>query len=622
MLKPRLCRGFFKYKFSLANMPQESTRRLVKSLQNISNWARKQEPLGASLIVIMTAAIFNSFYQITKLAVNHFIYPSLRQDSWGLAIRDYPNTLHWLLAQHNEHRIFLSKLIAFAETELFLLPPSSTALLQGVMILISSSLLIFLICRNSFTSRRLQILTTLACILILTNPWQYENLYWEFQTPWLWSNFLILVGSLILIHWNKQQKKLTTLTLLIIASIIPWAAIYSIGQGIAVAASLCLGSLYKSKKLFLSCLTSTGAALIIYFIVLPYKKPIIHPPLGFNFDYLSKILFGGPWQGLAILVLIFAIYILLSPKPWQALVTKESLKINWGLLLPGIFTAIFAIMTTISRSGFGIEQAASSRYVSHSMMLAISAVLITSNLIDQNISNNSNHKDNAYPELLPAFAVTATTIFSFPQILHSKFPTDLYGQAFRNVEEFQSKSLQNFKCPAITIALNQSKIQHAFDCKELLPPDPSIPFEYFNGKLKLKPLGWHSSLVAESRLNLNTIRNNIFLYSIDSQNQDEANEAAILKPLDKSRLHVKGWGFLSIDSNINIFIIAEYQNGNKHAYPVNQQRVDVKTLFKLRNSHVGFDAQIPTYNGNSVISRILLASKYGSTQLPISTNSK
>ena len=606
-------------------MPEIPKKRLGAALQRLQtalSWAKKQEPLGASLIIIMTAAIINAFYLITKLAVNHFIYPSLDRDSWSLAIRDASNPLPWLLAQHNEHRIFLSKLIALTETELFHLPPSSTALLQGEIILISSSLLIFLICRHSLTSRRLQILSTLACILILTNPWQYENLYWEFQTPWLWTNFLVLAGSFLLIRWNKQQKKSTEFTLLIIASIIPWAGIYCIGQGIAVAASLCLGSLYKSKKLFLSCLASSCSALIIYFVVLPYKKPIIHPALGFNLDYLSKILFGGPWQGLAILVLIFAIYILLSPKPWQSLTTKGSSNISYGLLLPGIFTAIFAIITTFSRSGFGIEQAASSRYVTHSLMLAISAVLITSNLIDQHISNNANRKDYAYPELLPAFAVTATTIFSFPQILYSQFPTDLYGQAFTKAEEFQRKSLQHFKCPAIAIALNQSKIQPAFDCKELLPTDPSIPFQYFNGKLQLKPLGWHRRLVADSKLDIKTIKNNIFLYSIDQQRQDEAKEPTISKPLYGKSLHLKGWAFLSIDSKRKIFLIAEYLNGTKQAYLVDLKREDVKTLYNLKNSMVGFDAQIPSYNGNSALSRILLASKYGSTQLPISTDTR
>ena len=614
--------GLFNNKFPMSEIPKKTIKAAVQRLQTALSWARKQEPMGASLIIVMTAAILNSFHVITKLAVNHFIYPSLDRDSWSLAIRDASNPLPWLLAQHNEHRIFLSKLISLTETELFHLPPSSTALLQGEIILITSSLLIFLICRHSLTSRRLQILSALACIIILTNPWQYENLYWEFQTPWLWSNFLVLAGSLLLIRWNKQQKKPTEFTLLAIASIIPWAAIYCIGQGIAVAASLCLSSFYKSKKLFLSYLISTNAALIIYFIVLPYKKPIIHPPLAFNFDYLSKIIFGGPWQGMAILIIIFAIYILSRPKSWQAITTKDGQSINIGLLVPGLFAGIFAIITTISRSGFGIEQASSSRYVSHSLMLAISAVLITSNLIDQNIAKSPNGKDYNYSELLPAVAVTATTIFSFPQILYSQFPTDLYRQAFTKAEEFQRKSIESFKCPAIAIALQQSKIKPSSDCKELLPVNPSIPFQYFNGKLQLKPLGWHNRLVADSKINVNKIKKNVFIYSIDQLKQDKDQRLIISGDLKSRDLHIKGWAFLKTDSKLKIFLIAEYLNGTKQAYSVDLKREDVNTLYNLKDSLVGFDDQIPIYNGKSALSRILLASKYGSTELPIPTNSR
>ena len=615
--------GLFNNKFPMQETPKKHQGVAIQRLQICINWAKQQEPLGIGLILLMAAGTINAFHLITKLAINHLANPVLNGDSWLFAIRgDYSsNSLAWLLEQHNEHRIFLSKLATLIETDIFHIPPTSTALLQGEAILIISSFLIFIICKLSLKSLRLQILSTLACILILTNPWQYENLYWEFQAPWHWSNFLVLTGTLLLILWNKQQKKSTEFILLILASIIPWAAIYCIGQGIAVATSFCLVSLYKSKKLFIANATSTSAALIIYFIALPYKKPLHHPPISFDFDYLSKILFGGPWQGLAILIFIFTIYILLSPKPWEALKAKYSSKANCDLLLPGIFTAIFAIMTTLSRSGFGIAQASSSRYVSHSLMLAISGVLIISNLIDKDITDKENRKNYAYKELFPAFAVTATTIFSFPQLIY-QFPTDLYIQTFAKAAEFQKKSLRLFKCPAISIALMQSQIQPTFDCKELLPMDPSIPFQYLNGKLPLKPLGWHKSLVGESKLNTNLIRNNLFIYAIDQQNQAEVNKATISKPLNSKILDMKGWAFLSNDHNSNIFIIAEYPNGTKQAYPVNLNREDVNTLYNLKDSLVGFEAQIPIYNGNSALSRILLASKYGSTELPIQTNSR
>ena len=603
----------------MAKIPQKSQQRLVKHLQNASNWGRKQEPLGASLFIIMTIAIINTFLLITKLAVSHFQYPALGGDSWRFTERDTLRPLQWLLAQHNEHRIVFSKLATLIETDLLHLPPTSTALAQAEILLIISSFLIYLICRQSLKSNRLRTFATLACVLILINPWQYENLYWEFQTPWLFTNTLVLGGSLALINWDYCKGKRTQLMLIIITSIIPWAAIYNIGQGIAVAMSLCLGSLLKSKKLFLASLISTGTALIFYFIILPYEKPSIHPQLGFKIDYFSKLLLGSPWEGLAILMLIFILYILVYPKRFS----KAPQNNNIGIYIPGLFAIFFAAITTLSRSGFGVEQATSSRYVTHSLMLAVSGVLAISRLIEENASSALSRRHSKNSELLPAFAVTATTIFSFPQVLYGSPKADMYGQAMIKAKEFQETSLREFRCKAQTVSLEKENIKPTFICKGILPTDPLVSADYFNGKLQLKPLRWHAQLLLDSKPNTKINNTKTFTYSIDHINKGNQAQADINASINnKDILIIKGWAFTKRDPTANTYIIAEYLDGKKQAFIFTKERPDVAKAYGFQNVMVGFDAKVPIYNDFQPLQRLLFAGKYGSDVLPISPNNK
>ena len=603
----------------MAKIPKKSPHRLVKRLENIANWGRKQGPLGVSLFIIMTSAIINTFLLITKLAVSHFLYPALGGDSWRFTERDTLRPLQWLIAQHNEHRIVFSKLATLIETDLLHLPPTSTALAQAEILLIISSFLIYLICRQSLKSNRLQTFATLACILILINPWQYENLYWEFQTPWLLTNMLVLVVTLVLINWDHRKGERAKLMLVIIATIIPWAAIYNIGQGIAVATSLCLGSLLKSRKLFLASLGSTATALIFYFVILPYEKPSIHPRLGFKIDYFSKLLLGSPWEGLAILMLIFTLYILIYPKRSSAIPQSN----NIGIYIPGLFAIFFAAITTLSRSGFGVEQATSSRYVTHSLMLAISGVLIISRLIEENAPSAQSRRYNKNSELLPAFAVTATTIFSFPQVLYGSPPADMYGQAMIKAKEFQETSLREFRCKAQTVSLEKENIKPKFICKGILPTDPLVAANYFNGKLQLKPLRWHDQLLIDSKPNMKINKTKTFTYSIDHISKGSLTKAEKkVGEIDMDALTIKGWAFAKRQPTANTYIIAEYLDGKKQAFILTRERPDVAQAYGFQNVMVGFNAKVPTYNGSQPLQRLLFTSRYGSDVLPISPNIK
>ena len=52
--------------------------------------------------------------------------------------------------------------------------------------------------------KSLKIFTTLSGIALLIHPWQWQNLVWEFQTPWFFINVLVLLGIFVL---SKPLRK-------------------------------------------------------------------------------------------------------------------------------------------------------------------------------------------------------------------------------------------------------------------------------------------------------------------------------------------------------------------------------------------------------------------------------
>lgn len=80
------------------------------------------------------------------------------------------------------------------------MPPLRTALIQTLLLLLLSSGIIAWIAALVLRQRSSRLLAWLACSVILTNPWQWENLAWEFQTPWFFVNCLVLGATLLLLQ--------------------------------------------------------------------------------------------------------------------------------------------------------------------------------------------------------------------------------------------------------------------------------------------------------------------------------------------------------------------------------------------------------------------------------------
>ena len=548
---------------------KHSPRALVAQLRH--------QPVALLIVGLLLAGIAHGLWEILGLAWAHWLQPNLFGDSFAFVARgSAPELLSWLTTQHNEHRIVWAKAASLVETELLQVPPGQSALFQNLALILGCAGLWCWLCQRLLRRTDLCLITTLAGWLLLLNPWQYENLSWEFQTPWFLINALVLLGALLLSiptagRWPQSLA----------AAGLPWIALTSTGQGLALAVVFAACALLHSRRLGFLVTASTALAGLTFFVLLPYSKPAGHPELSFQLDYFLRAWLGGPWQGLAVLAVVIAA-VLLGRRQTIA-------KSNWpALLMPGLFSVLFAGMITLSRAGFGVEQANSSRYISHSVMLGLSALLA--------LALADDHSQRRTTPLLGGFLVLLTTLGSFPQGLQ---PGGLsYAGAWAEGQRRSEEYRQRFICQAQQAALAARQIRLLEPCKEIFP-DQTMVTEYFQGNLQVQPLGWHQQLIR----NAMGAAGGPIRHQVDQQN------------LTAASLQLQGWAFLANDPNQPLYLLGDYGIHEQLGWPVDRPRRDVKRTHHIKNRNVGFDTSLPRTLEGQPLRAVLLAGPKQSVQI-------
>ena len=519
-----------------------------------------RQPLALLLIGLLLAGIAHGLSEILGLALAHWKQPALFGDSFAFVQRD-PNRplLSWLTSQHNEHRIVWAKAASLIETQLFKLPPGQSALFQSLALILACAGLWSWLCRRLLHRPDLRLITALAGWLLLLNPWQYENLGWEFQTPWFLINALVLLGALLVSVPTAGRSSMQQWLHSALAVLLPWIGLASTGQGLALAMAFALCCWLHSRKLGALVSTSTAMAGLSFFVLLPYSKPAGHPDLSFQLDYFLRALLGGPWQGLALLCVVITAVLLGR----QQIIARAA----WpALLMPGLFSILFAGMITLSRAGFGLEQANSSRYISHSLMLGLSALLALALVDDQSPSQST--------PLLGAFLVVITTLGSLPQGLQASGLS--YSGAWAEGWRWAEQKRDRFSCHGRHANLGTSNIRLIEPCKEVFPRQRVVD-RYFQGGWPVQPLGWHRELLQST----NAINPGQLRYQVDE-----------LK-LTPTTLELRGWAFVNKAPGQPLFLLSEYGTSEQLAVPIDQPRRDVKRAHKLGHAGVGFDTALP-----------------------------
>ena len=323
------------------------------------------------LFICFVANILNLINIISVSFGKLIIY----EDSFSLFNLNNNKFIYWLFEPHNGHIITLSKLI----TTLFRvisISPTGFNIFLSILILFSG---LFIIKRTIFMinpESQYKNLIFLLCSFFWISPYQWENLIWEFQIPWFLIVFLVISLNYINFYNFKNKNSENTLTQNIFLSVSPFLAILSSGQGICYLNCILITLLIK-KKINLIPIICTFISYLIFVLIKFYYPNNIE--ISFNFwnsiSYFFVTFFSifkapisafnsfsyGYWIIPIVSSIIFQLYLFIFLK--KNMINKLEFKLNHlNLFTPIIFGIQFIILTSITRSQYGIYQGMVSRY--------------------------------------------------------------------------------------------------------------------------------------------------------------------------------------------------------------------------------------------------------------------
>jgi hypothetical protein len=307
-------------------------------------------------------------------------------DQWELVpIIEHIRAGHFLFGdfwhQHNEHRLFFPQLIMVAAA-IFSHWNTKVECLIGFVVAFCSFCLFMSVLINrhkEITKKYLFLLLPLLLSIIWFSPVQVENWIWGWQIQW----FLNVLGLMIVVFAIARAKKTFTrsdLALLIAGALLSQ---YSLANGtliwpLAIVALLFYKVDWK-KVLTIFIFGTLSTALYFYHYVSPPnpKSSIFHNPfeyihyvliyLGRSLTFVDRL---TPILGLLLLTL-FAGFILGSFKYSRRRFING---LPWFVM--GSYAVATALITGLGRLGFGLSEAASSRYTTISSLLLVSIIVL------------------------------------------------------------------------------------------------------------------------------------------------------------------------------------------------------------------------------------------------------
>ena len=339
-----------------------------------SSQIKKSKLISLSEKILFIFFVLNILNLINIISVS-FGKLIIYEDSFSLFNLSNDKFIFWLFEPHNGHIITLSKAITSLFSSISISPTGYNIFLS-ILILFSG---LFIIKRTIFIinpESQYKNLIFLLCSFFWISPFQWENLIWEFQFPWFLIVFLVITLNYINIYNLKIKNSENTLTQTIFLSVSPFLAILSSGQGICYLNCILITLLIKKKTNFLPTLCTITSYLIFILIKLYYPSNI---EINFNFwNAISYFLvtffsiFKAPisafnsfsylsWIIPIVSSIILQLYLLISVK--RTMVNKLEFKLTQlNLFTPILFGIQFIILTSITRSQYGIYQGIVSRY--------------------------------------------------------------------------------------------------------------------------------------------------------------------------------------------------------------------------------------------------------------------
>jgi len=284
-----------------------------------------------------------------------------------------------LLSFHNEHCIFFPRLVMLFSAKVVHYNTIFELFLSWLFLMLSG-IIIFSVLKQHL-GKKFKVSHFILISFLIFNLRQWENMLygWQFQIPM--SVFFMLLGFYLV-----EKDNNISFIISVIAAII---SSFSFANGIAVwpIALPALFVCHKKEKLKIYIWIFLGF-LVMFFYLSGYSRPVSHPSLfsfmknPVNFLLYFFVSLGSPlttekYSALFIGVVLFFMYGYFICKFFKSKEYNSFFPIS--LIL---FSMLSSLIISLSRSGFGFQQAIASRYVTITMFGVIGLyILIIKSLI-------------------------------------------------------------------------------------------------------------------------------------------------------------------------------------------------------------------------------------------------
>lgn len=542
-----------------------------------------------SYLILLLPVIWG-FFLVLNYGVNLFFW-----DEWSYAylfdaFKNGTLSVAELFRQHNEHRMFFPNIVTLIIGLLTDVNSKAFMLTSMCFLTVEYACILFYLKQCILDIRRKFVLGILVGFLVFHSS-QYENILWGFQIAWFMisANAVIAFFCFSKIVQTRKIKNNDFIILLICTIVASFSSLHGLFVWLVLDFVLFLLVIQKKQYMKIPHLAVFFLVQTICFVLYfySYNKVSKHPAylqngimqafyyyvtaLGQIFSHKTKF---AALTGVLISI-ISCLYIV------KAFINKNFLERSIFPLGLIIFGNIFIASTAIGRSGFGVGQALSSRYITNVVLIIVGILLCSSY-----ICSDKRQK------VLTVFITVCTVVL----VIRNPFLLGFY---------------ENNKIGKITDSFVLTKYPESDFSKRpalsIISPNSS----YANAHFILKSHSWNvfsksSEKLLESyashtyELPSFKVFDKQFSYSIDWEMRN------------KNILIIEGWAFHDND-DYDLFI----KNGAQFYKAQKTHRGDVKETFHLKNDSVGFnifikepDTAYQIYFVNKTKKEIYVVGKY------------
>lgn len=298
-------------------------------------------------------------------------------------------TISDIFAQHNEHRIVFPKLIMLASAYLTNYDCVAEMLISWC-IAFAIMVLLFVMIGKYLGDKKYKVIAFVPVAWMVFNLNQYQNILWGWQIQ-IYLCVLAMLASMYFLESANDNKGRFILSVLF-----AFISSFSFFSGLLTWPAGVILLLAKDKKIITSRLFAwlicgiLTMGLFFYHWSHPEYEPSVlfpfqHP--GIAFQYLLTIL-GSPWTAIPnFAILMGGIMILIVIAIAWLIIHDHSFQDN-GLWLALISFSLFtALACTSGRSGYGVDQALKSRYITLMIPGIIGAYMIIIGMVRRSSLN-------------------------------------------------------------------------------------------------------------------------------------------------------------------------------------------------------------------------------------------